>query len=46
MDKLLSRVAYAIVPVAFLVGAYFFFKQDSPIAGGVCIVVAFLCARN
>lgn len=46
MTKLFNRIAYAIVPAVFLAAAGYFFKLGAPIAGGVCIVAAFLTARN
>lgn len=41
-----ERLSYAIIPAIFLIAAAYFFKTSSNISGGVCIVVAFLTARN
>lgn len=41
-----EHIGYAIVPAMFLAAAAYFFTTHSDIAGGVCILVAFLVARN
>lgn len=41
-----ERIALVIVPAVFLVAAIHLFKMHAPVAGGFCILAAFLTARN
>jgi len=46
MKTILERIGLVIVPAVFLIAAIYLFRMHAPVAGGFCILAAFLTGKN